>query len=98
MDLRWPMLCRTLTLAVLCLPLLALAQSSGGSYVQPRALIASGGAQASGGSYQLRGSIGQPDADPLHPASGGSYVLSGGFWTAAAPGADLLYANGFESP
>lgn len=92
------MLRKTLILTGLCLPLIALAQSSGGSYVQPRALIASGGGQASGGSYQLRGSIGQPDADPLHPASGGSYALSGGFWTAAAPGSDQLYADGFESP
>jgi hypothetical protein len=42
-----------------------------------------GGVTASiGGSYQLGGSIGQPDAAT---ASGGAYALNGGFWYGAAP-------------
>ncbi|SDD37898.1 hypothetical protein [Aquimonas voraii] len=92
------MLPKTVILLGLCLPLIAWAQASGGSYVLPRDVNASGGGQASGGSYQLQGSIGQPAAEPLHPASGGPYALSAGFWAAGAPDSDLLYADGFESP
>jgi hypothetical protein len=40
--------------------------------------VDSGGtSRASGGAYALAGTIGQPEAGQL---SGGSYVLSGGFW------------------
>jgi hypothetical protein len=41
----------------------------------------------SGGSFVLSGTIGQPDAGPAPPMSGGSFQLTGGFWVvpAAAP-------------
>jgi hypothetical protein len=39
--------------------------------------IDSGGGTSSGGSYQLSGTIGQPDAGR---ASGGDFELVGGFW------------------
>lgn len=58
-----------------------------------------GGGRSTGSTYVLVGSVGQPDADPLHPATGGSYTLVGGFLTDAAPsppGTDPLFANGFE--
>ena len=54
--------------------------------------VDSGGGLAAGGSLELQGTIGQPDAGS---AAGGAYVLQGGF----LPGGDqgLLFADGFES-
>lgn len=40
-----------------------------------------GSISITGGSYNLGGSIGQPDAGTI---SGGSYSLAGGFWDGAA--------------
>jgi len=40
-----------------------------------------GGGESTGGSYALRGSVGQPDAGSL---AGGSYTLEGGFWGGGA--------------
>jgi hypothetical protein len=37
-----------------------------------------GGGTSTGGNYSLTGTIGQHDADTV--ASGGDYVVSGGFW------------------
>lgn len=51
---------------------------SGGGYDLTWSTIDSGGAMFSlGGSYELGGTIGQPDAGAL---SGGKYELGGGFW------------------
>ena len=36
---------------------------------------------ATGGNYQLRGTVGQPDADPDHPAQSTDFEHTGGFWT-----------------
>lgn len=69
-------------------------------YAVPRDVIASGGGNSSGGAFSIRGSIGQLDADPLAPSSGGGFVVSGGFWpgiAAPAPAADTLFTNGFEA-
>lgn len=66
-----------------------------------RSVIAGGSAEASGGAFRLRGSAGQVDAEPLQPARGGVYALSGGFWlpagSSAPPPAPLIFRNGFES-
>jgi hypothetical protein len=62
-------------LLALALPSAALAQS-GGPYDLTWSNVGAGGS-ASGGSYMLTGSAGQPDAGAL---SGGSYTLTGGFW------------------
>ncbi|MCX7841184.1 MAG: hypothetical protein N2559_17235 [Anaerolineae bacterium] len=52
---------------------------SGGTYELTWSTIDGGGATFStGGTYELGGTIGQPDAGTQ---SGGTYVLSGGFWT-----------------
>ncbi len=40
--------------------------------------VDSGGGASQGGSYALKGTIGQPDAGNL---SGGGYTLTGGFWS-----------------
>jgi hypothetical protein len=41
-------------------------------------VIAGGGGSSSGGAFRIDGTIGQADADPLHPATGGIYAISGG--------------------
>lgn len=59
--------------------------------------IDAGGGSASGGSFQLSGTIAQIDAEPLQPASGGNFQLTGGFWVIASQAAsDALYKDGFE--
>ena len=53
--------------------------------------IAGGGGTSTGGTYSVSGTIGQPDASST--LSGGSYSLTGGFWSLYAvqtPGAPLL--------
>ena len=64
-----------------------------------RHVVAAGGGTSTGATYTIRGTIGQLDAEPLHPASSGAFALTGGFWTVAAsteaPG-DTLFTNGFE--
>jgi hypothetical protein len=54
--------------------------------------IAGGGGTSTGGTYQVSGTIGQPDASGA--MTGGSYSLTGGFWSIYAvqtSGAPLLY-------
>lgn len=59
--------------------LAALAPLAGGSdYDLTWHTIDGGGGVSSGGSFQLVGTIGQPDAGAM---SGGTYVLAGGFWS-----------------
>jgi hypothetical protein len=50
---------------------------SAGRYALIRAVIAGGGQESSGGSYTLRGTIGQHDAAI---SNAGTYRLEGGFW------------------
>jgi hypothetical protein len=45
-----------------------------------------GGGSASGGSYSLSGTSGQPEAGAL---SGGGYALTGGFWYQASSGSTI---------
>jgi hypothetical protein len=55
---------------------------SGGPYEITSWTIDGGGVvNATGGSYTLSGTIGQPDAGPRQ--SGGAFDLDGGFWPAA---------------
>lgn len=73
--------------------------AKGGGFAMARHVIASGGGSSSGGVFVIQGTIGQSDADPLHPASGGVFAITGGFWPGLAPGAapgDPIFANGFE--
>jgi hypothetical protein len=66
--------------AILLLAGVALAQS-GGPYSLSWHTVDGGGETFSrGGDFVLGGTIGQPDAGPLH---GGSYTLTGGFWPGA---------------
>ena len=60
--------------------------------------VAGGGGTSTGGTYQVSGTIGQPDAGA--PMSGGSYSLTGGFWalisvvqTAGLPNLTITHAG-----
>lgn len=74
-------------------------EKGGAPYAIDRYTIDGGGGRSSGGSYELQGTIGQPDADPLQPSTGGAFEITGGFWPGLAPATpqpDALFANGFE--
>jgi hypothetical protein len=77
--------------ALLLVPLSSFGQS-GGPYELNWYTIDGGGGTSSGGSFTLSGTIGQPDAGG--PMVGGSYSLTGGFWSIISaiqtPGAPLL--------
>lgn len=75
--------------------------AKGTGFAITRHVIAGGGGASSGGAFAVSGTIGQADADPLHPATGGVFAISGGFWpglAAAPPPGDDVFANGFEPP
>ncbi len=78
------------------LPLaVSLAQSSSANYEIPRQSTDAGAGQASSASFNLYGTIGQPDAGAA--MSSASYRLRGGFHR-TPPLLDQLFANGFEAP
>ena len=73
---------------LLCVPLViswAPARSST-QYELGWSTIDGGGGQSTSGAYELSGTIGQPDAGPGAPGSGGTYSLTGGFWFECVPG------------
>ena len=57
-------------------------QASGQSYSIDWYKIAGGGGTSTGATYQVSGTIGQPDAGGA--MSGGNYSLTGGFWSLIA--------------
>ena len=69
--------------ALLCFCLLPSAfWASGQSYSIDWSKIAGGGGTSTGATYQVTGTIGQPDASGT--TSGGNYTLTGGFWSLIA--------------
>jgi hypothetical protein len=81
-------------LALLVLALTAHAQNYSINWYK----IAGGGGTSTGATYQVSGTIGQPDASGA--MTGGSYSLTGGFWSLYAvqtPGAPLLTITHFGS-
>ena len=84
-----------LTLGV-ALVVQASAQSSGGTFRVDPVVIAGGGSPIAGGSFQITSTLGQPATSTL---SGGSYVVFDGFWAPVGGSlADVIFANGFETP
>ncbi len=81
-----------LLLCFILLPLAFSLRAWGQSYSIDWYKIAGGGGTSTGGVYTVSGTIGQPDASGA--MSGGSYSLTGGFWSLIAavqtPGAPLL--------
>ncbi|HEX3123623.1 MAG TPA: hypothetical protein VHQ21_10020 [Rhodanobacteraceae bacterium] len=66
------------------------AQSNGGPFRIEPAAVANGGGTMAGGSFQLRGTIGQAQTSTLTAAP---FRFYGGFWTLPS---DTIFASGFE--
>lgn len=91
----------------------ALATPASAQYSLEWRTVDGGGGRASGGAYELSGTLGQPDADlvPQCSADGGAgcagaaYVLGGGFWAglvgapalACGPALECIFRDGFET-
>lgn len=65
-----------LALAIIGLVSIPVMAQSGGPYTLTRFAVEGGGGKSAGGSYQVVGTIGQPDAGTV---SAGAYSLRGGF-------------------
>lgn len=60
-------------------------------------LSAGGTTQASGGDWELSGTIGQWEATPARALSGGPWRLTGGFWAAGLSElGDLIFKDQFK--
>jgi hypothetical protein len=79
-DGRWRM--AKLLFCFILLPSAFSLRVSGQSYSIDWYKIAGGGGTSTGETYQVTGTIGQPDAGVA--MSGGSYSLTGGFWSLIA--------------
>jgi len=55
-----------------------------------------GGLAATGGVWELSGTVGQPDATEANAAVGGTWTLTGGFWSWLAEYLDVLFSDRFE--
>jgi len=75
---RWVRVLSLFLLGALLLRATAVHAQSGGDYELEWATVDAGGRFSAGEGYWLGGAVGQPDAGTL---SGGSFELSGGFWT-----------------
>jgi hypothetical protein len=84
---------RAKALFVILLPLAVAAAVVGDDFDLRRSTIDGGGVMLSaGGDFELSGTIGQPDAGA---ASGGAFVLTGGFWFQQVP-ADCNFDGGVD--
>ena len=52
---------------------------------------------ATGGSWELAGTIGQADASAANAVTGGSWQLTGGFWSLIAEFSDVLFSDRFQA-
>ncbi len=66
---------------------------SGGDFAIHRSSVDTGAGTASGGIWQLNGTLGQPDPGQ---ALGGLFSVRGGFWASGLAPSDLIFANDFE--
>lgn len=87
--------CAFLGLAMLGVAASTSATELAGGLTLDRSVIAGGSGYSSAGAYSIEGTLGQADADPLQPSSGGAYTLIGGFWSAPEQPSGL-FADGFE--
>lgn len=69
----------------------------GGDFEIVRSTLDGGGGHSSGGTFDLIGTIAQPEADP-NIASGGDFSVRGGFHQADIDEKrpDLIFRDGFE--
>ena len=79
----------------LCVSSLNSFAQSGGPYEIKKSVIASGGAQSDGGTFSIRGTIGQGSAGTYN--GNGRYAARSGYWPSQAPRAlngKICYTNG----
>jgi len=74
------------------------AATQGGVFAVDHYTMDNGGGISTGGVFTVDGTIGQPDADPLQPSTGGVFAITGGFWPSANVAAPMeeVFSNGFE--
>ena len=70
----------SITLALLAIPVVLLAAPTIDWFT-----VDGGGATSAGGSLQVSGTIGQPDATSASAMTGGTLTLTGGFWGVTLP-------------
>src|ERR1039457_6470010 len=87
--------CLQTTLLAIAVACLLPAKASAQSYSIDWYKVSGGGGTSTGGTYQVSGTIGQPDASGA--MTGGNYSLTGGFWALfqvlQTPGAPTLYIS-----
>ena len=87
--------CLQTTLLAIAVACLLPAKASAQSYNIDWYKVSGGGGTSTGGTYQVSGTIGQPDASGA--MTGGNYSLTGGFWALfqvlQTPGAPTLYIS-----
>jgi hypothetical protein len=93
--LRFPLLTATFLLGTI----MALPAAAGNQFEITQWTIAGGGTvSATGGQWQLKGTIGQWEATPARALSGGPWRLTGGFWGFSLEElADFLFRDRFEA-
>jgi hypothetical protein len=74
---KWLVICTAVLALLLASVVLVQAQTGGGYDLTWNSIDGGGQMNLSGGSYTLKGTIGQPDAGNH---TGGGYSLGGGFW------------------
>lgn len=94
MTTRW--LVRLGVLVAVATGLVALAQDGSGFNLSWVTIDSGGLTFGTGGSLELGGTAGQPDAGPVMTMSGGNYTLTGGFWVVAAPACSSFAAADFN--
>lgn len=81
-------------------PVVLYGQSTGGDFELTSSVIANGGGESAGETFELRGTMGQPEAFG-QPSIGGSFSLKGGFWARGevelTPPDDTVFSDGFEN-
>ena len=67
---------------------------SGDEYKIDKATVNASGGTSTGGTIQVKGSVGQAEAS--NQISGGAYGINGGIWTKQFNN-DIIFKNGFEN-
>jgi hypothetical protein len=83
------------SLFIVLLSAITMAQSSNGDFEITKSTIDSGGGISSNGEYALTGTIGQADANQ-QISKGGNFALAGGFWANSSV-INVIFKNGFEA-
>ena len=94
--MRFGIKARRAALAIACALLIAPAWAGTSWDIDWWTVDGGGEIFASGGSWELSGSVGQWDATANAGASGGQWELTGGFWASASGESDRLFTDGFE--